>query len=296
MADAEATFLASMKAANEAAGNYDYGATDGASDQKAQSNSDEYDPFQAVPSVQSPAPIQSSPAQHVPFNATVSSGISRSVPSVPPSLSVPSEVPKASPVDEQDFQDESRSMSRASSSEVSVDVEINTTIKVNDETNPHKAEASARAEDTKLEILQLQHSVETPEPHEIGAASPLEQAKTDAPQAEKSEAADAKMNDDGPESDAVADKTTEPPPESRATELAKSDATEPVMQTTKARLPHDTIGILEDRIKDDPRGDLEAWLELISENRKRGKLDEARNVYERFFLVFPTAVSSSLIT
>lgn len=59
----------------------------------------------------------------------------------------------------------------------------------------------------------------------------------------------------------------------------------------KARLPHDRVGILEDRIKEDPRGDLDAWLSLISEHRKRNKLDDARVVYERFFKVFPQAVS-----
>jgi cleavage stimulation factor subunit 3 len=58
----------------------------------------------------------------------------------------------------------------------------------------------------------------------------------------------------------------------------------------RARLPHDRIGMLEDRIKDDPRGDMDAWLSLISEHRKRNKLDDARNVYERFFKVFPHAV------
>ncbi|KAH6721494.1 hypothetical protein BKA61DRAFT_159597 [Leptodontidium sp. MPI-SDFR-AT-0119] len=57
----------------------------------------------------------------------------------------------------------------------------------------------------------------------------------------------------------------------------------------KARLPHDRVGILEDRIKEDPRGDLDAWLSLISEHRKRNKLDDARVVYERFFKVFPQA-------
>lgn len=59
----------------------------------------------------------------------------------------------------------------------------------------------------------------------------------------------------------------------------------------KARLPHDKVGILEDRIKEDPRGDMDAWLSLIAEHRKRNKLDDARAVYERFFKVFPTAVS-----
>lgn len=60
----------------------------------------------------------------------------------------------------------------------------------------------------------------------------------------------------------------------------------------KARLPHDRIGILEDRIKEDPRGDLDAWLSLITEHRKRNKLDDARAVYERFLKLFPQAVSA----
>lgn len=64
----------------------------------------------------------------------------------------------------------------------------------------------------------------------------------------------------------------------------------------KARLPHDTVGILEDRIKEDPRGDLDAWLSLISEHRKRNKLDDARAVYERFFKVFPSAVSHVILS
>lgn len=60
---------------------------------------------------------------------------------------------------------------------------------------------------------------------------------------------------------------------------------------SRARLPHDRVGILEDRIEADPRGDLEAWLELISEHRSRNKIESARQVYERFFKVFPAAVS-----
>lgn len=61
----------------------------------------------------------------------------------------------------------------------------------------------------------------------------------------------------------------------------------------KARLPQDRVGILEDRIADDPRGDIDAWLNLISELHSRNKLDDARAVYERFFKIFPSAVSSN---
>lgn len=59
------------------------------------------------------------------------------------------------------------------------------------------------------------------------------------------------------------------------------------------RLAQDRVGMLEDRITDDPRGDMEAWKELISEYQRRSKYDEARAVYDRFFKVFPQAVSKS---
>jgi len=71
---------------------------------------------------------------------------------------------------------------------------------------------------------------------------------------------------------------------------AVAGETKPSTVLPKARLPNDRIGILEDRIADDPRGDLDAWLSLINEYRRRNKLDDARAVYERFFKVFPTAV------
>jgi cleavage stimulation factor subunit 3 len=61
----------------------------------------------------------------------------------------------------------------------------------------------------------------------------------------------------------------------------------------KTRLPQDRVGILEDRIADDPRGDIDAWLNLINEFRNRNKLDDARAVYERFFKIFPSAVSTN---
>jgi len=59
----------------------------------------------------------------------------------------------------------------------------------------------------------------------------------------------------------------------------------------RSRLPHDRVGILQDRVDEDPRGDLSAWLELIAEHRGRNRLDSAREVYEQFLKVFPMAVS-----
>ncbi|KAJ5721776.1 RNA-processing protein HAT helix [Penicillium malachiteum] len=58
---------------------------------------------------------------------------------------------------------------------------------------------------------------------------------------------------------------------------------------SRGRLPHDRVGILQDRVNEDPRGDLAAWLELIAEHRGRNRLDSAREIYERFLKVFPMA-------
>lgn len=80
-----------------------------------------------------------------------------------------------------------------------------------------------------------------------------------------------------------------------AVSSAVEQATTPSIAAPKIRLPHDRIGILEDRIKEDPRGDLDAWLNLIGEHRKRGKLEDARKAYERFLGVFPSCVSIVII-
>jgi len=58
----------------------------------------------------------------------------------------------------------------------------------------------------------------------------------------------------------------------------------------KSRLAHDVVGILEDRIKEDPRGDMSAYLELIDELKSRNKQDEVRQAYEQYLSVFPMAV------
>lgn len=71
----------------------------------------------------------------------------------------------------------------------------------------------------------------------------------------------------------------------------------PVPQSPSAqgRLAHDRVGILQDRIEQDPRGDIPAWLDLIAEHRSRNRLDSARETYESFLKVFPMAVSVSFI-
>ncbi|KAF9873508.1 cfia complex component [Colletotrichum karsti] len=63
----------------------------------------------------------------------------------------------------------------------------------------------------------------------------------------------------------------------------------PAVQPALNRDPNDIFGVLEDRVKEDPRGDLDAWLALMAEHRRRDQLDELRNVYDRFLEVFPQA-------
>ena len=73
-------------------------------------------------------------------------------------------------------------------------------------------------------------------------------------------------------------------------------ADHPSTGASKARLPHDRVGILEDRIKEDPRGDMDAWLTLLSDHRRRNKFEDARALYERFFKVFPMAVGLTRVS
>lgn len=63
-----------------------------------------------------------------------------------------------------------------------------------------------------------------------------------------------------------------------------------LVSPSKIRHPQDIIGSLEDRVKEDPRGDMDAWLALMAEYRRRTKFDDLRAVYNRFLEVFPQAV------
>ncbi len=68
----------------------------------------------------------------------------------------------------------------------------------------------------------------------------------------------------------------------------------PSIPTTSTLLPHDIVGLLEARIKEDPRGAMDSWLALIAEHRRRNRVEEAKAVYKRFLEVFPESVSPGL--
>ena len=82
---------------------------------------------------------------------------------------------------------------------------------------------------------------------------------------------------------------TPQPPTVAAAPPPQTNGSVPPTPTTQ-RLPHDKVGQLEDRIKEDPKADTEAWRTLIQHYREKGQLDNARKVYSRFFDVFPSAV------
>lgn len=67
-----------------------------------------------------------------------------------------------------------------------------------------------------------------------------------------------------------------------------------VQSNNDVKLPQDIVTTLEERTKDDPRGAMDAWLDLITELRSRNDIEDTRKVYERFLAVFPQSVSPSI--
>lgn len=118
--------------------------------------------------------------------------------------------------------------------------------------------------------------------------------------------------DEGPTNDApnaaAALSHSHPEPSTTSTEVNTSTApvayvatpialnppiTAPVVSSnvTPAVTSLDPVALLEARVKEDPRGDMDAWLNLIADHRRSNRLDQARNAYNRFLEVFPQAVS-----
>lgn len=61
---------------------------------------------------------------------------------------------------------------------------------------------------------------------------------------------------------------------------------------TQQVVPQDKVVVLEDRVREDPRGAMDAWLALLREYRDRNNINDARKTYDRFLAVFPQAVST----
>lgn len=70
-------------------------------------------------------------------------------------------------------------------------------------------------------------------------------------------------------------------------------AVAPPLPINAIQPPQDIVTTLEERIKEEPRAAMDAWLDLIAELRRRNDIDQLRAVYERFVAVFPQAVGTS---
>ncbi|KAG6027618.1 mRNA 3'-end-processing protein rna14 [Claviceps citrina] len=51
----------------------------------------------------------------------------------------------------------------------------------------------------------------------------------------------------------------------------------------------DPVVLFEARIQEDPRGDMDAWLSLMADHKRRSRVDDLRRLYNRFLEVFPQA-------
>ena len=302
MSDEETAFLSSMLAANDSAGNYQM--SGGASGQRAESiSSDEYDPSQTVQTETLPASTVQSNSNNPPLHETLSTAFD--TPLNPTSTS-------AAPPPREASASLSRSMSRASS-ETSDSIAITTNQQEPSQTQPENpvqgGEETKQGRDVamgqggSLSLLPVSDSsLNVSTNHVLADNVPIQNGVQDP---KHSDSVQNGVTDTVPNLAAVIPDTgasshsesTAKPPETLPSPSVvdtrpskREEAATPVSAAPKARLPHDKIGILEDRIKEDPRGDLDAWQTLINEHKKRGKLEDTRNVYERFLVVFPSAV------
>lgn len=70
-------------------------------------------------------------------------------------------------------------------------------------------------------------------------------------------------------------------------------AADPSLSAPAAMMGIDPVAFLEVRVKEDPRGDMDAWLGLIAEYKRQSKIADLRKTYTGFLEVFPQAVSTT---
>ena len=295
--EAEAAFISSMQTRNEADGTHE--AVGEIGEQQIDS-SDEYDPSQDVQDLMSPGiPNLSEQKPHI---SALQNDLLSSVST--PQSSTPTHAPNGLAVPIQDVaQSESRNLTQ------SVEHDTTTSNQNNQLQHLHATQYNPAP---VVEQSGLDSSDKLQPPQRASSSTPLKNipvaddlvpnSTPDPPSvAFKSDPANSGIDHDTVMSaagmavveDSSAAKSTDVASDLPAVNLQTSMETKKLTNgpmTPKARLPHDKIGILEDRIKEDERGDLDAWLTLIDEHKKRGKLDEARKVYERFLAIFPSSV------
>ncbi|KAL9044994.1 MAG: hypothetical protein Q9214_001910 [Letrouitia sp. 1 TL-2023] len=307
--DAEEAFLKSMKEIGDSTGAF-YGAVGADGKQTESTSSDEYDPAQALPATLSPLSAQDPPEQ-IKSSATVNLSPFQQ-PSTTPLTAGTGKLPADTQEHVSDGdRSQSRSMSGSSTSSLPTANHISSNPQPSTATtnNPpisaqigedwsnsngppvvNKAPQSSNAislttsngNNVPSSTFQSPNNVSFPNSSSFvqnGVSPTVSNVTAVHPLGSESRRELSKEASPGPKSPARKPKSV------KVENVPSSVST----AASRARLPHDRIGILEDRIKEDPRGDIDSWLSLIGEHRKRGKLDDARNVYERFFSIFPSA-------
>ena len=306
-ADAEAAFLKSMQVMNEGVG--EYMATGGVSEQQIDSSSDEYDPSHEVQEVSVSSGLQD-PTDQVPSSlGSLKNDILRPVPSssqAPNSAVIIGMTTSAANANQQ-----SRPSSRTPISstdpqnppEDSHD-DYSSTGRPSGQEKPQSGMNGVQPFTNESEEVLHRSQSSTPPNHMSTEDVSMSLTNHDRGVSEIAQNGSntnlvpnlaAIIPDTGaaahPSTVAKSAETLSTP-KLVVSDLSSTNTIEsPSSTAPKARLPHDKIGILEDRIKEDETGDLDAWLGLVGEHRRRGKLEDARKVYERFLVLFPTAVS-----
>lgn len=91
----------------------------------------------------------------------------------------------------------------------------------------------------------------------------------------------------------AASSTADPAPQVNAppTNQQENGNTSATISAAAGPATVDKIAQLEERVRDDPRGAMDAWLSLIAEYRSKNDIEKSRLIYDRFLAVVPQAVS-----
>ncbi|KAL8947943.1 MAG: hypothetical protein Q9222_005823 [Ikaeria aurantiellina] len=301
--DAEEVFLKSMKDIADAEA-VQYGTAELDRKQTESISSDEYDPAQAVPDTFSP------PARDLHSPGIVNQTSSFQSPDRPLSTAgnVAANGPQDQAVDQDDDRNQSRSMSGSSSStspvniqtdELPAEVDIVVEPSMNGGGTVLNASASLDGNNDIAQSAALsssdsafQNGAQQVQPqNDVSTLKLSHVAQNDVPLPASASAAPVLEMETSTQDERTVEMAPVPPVVEVNTTTVSQKQTAPNTAIPKARLPHDRIGILEDRIQEDPRGDMDAWLSLIGEYRKRNKFQEVRATYNRFFVVFPAAAA-----
>ena len=302
--DAEMAFLSSMQAINDTTEGYVVDGGAGEQQQSDEQSEEEYDPAQAVNNDFSISDPLSAPNILSPSDPSFESTrpLSTSPSQVKSKQGTPvAEIPSASFLSSQDpSRTDSQASIRASTNETKPVKSRNIGGFIVDDDSDEDSPAQSVAQNGVADLASVSSNVlkslsHTPQPESSTpdvSISIIAQTQGDSVPVQDSVSSTVSnvvtiIPDTGVQPNNVG--TPQPGQDLPALHVTVSEPPA-TTATPRVRLPHDRVGILEDRIKEDPRGDIEAWISLIDEHRKRNKLEDARNVYERFFKVFPAAV------